>query len=86
VHIAPLHARVDGVLDEVQRVTENVRHAQESVSEAVRHVAGTGSAVAWAVKARTWPIVGILQGLKTVAATVMRNGRKTETDRSYDAM
>ena len=75
VHIAPLRARVDGILDEVQTVTNKVKHAQESVSDALRQVAGTGSMVAGAVKSKTWPIVGIIQGLKSVANTVMKNGK-----------
>ena len=45
VHIAPLHARVNGILDEVQTITFKVKHAQESVSDAVRHMTGTGSAI-----------------------------------------
>ena len=75
VHIAPLRARVDGMLDQVQVMTDKVRHAQDSVSDALRHVTGTGSAVAGAVKSKAWPIVGILQGLKSVANSVMGNGR-----------
>jgi hypothetical protein len=86
VHIAPVRSRVDGILDEVQAMTMKVKHAQDSMSDAFRHVAGTGNAVAWAVKSRTWPIVGILQGLKTAATTVMRNGRKERGDSSYGAM
>ena len=86
VHIAPLHARADAVLDEVERIADKVRHAQDSVSDAFKHVAGTGNAVAWAVKARTWPIIGILQGLKSAANVVMKNGRKDQADRSYGAM
>jgi hypothetical protein len=86
VHIAPLHARADAVLDEVQRITDKVRHAQDSVSDAFKHVAGTGNAVAWAVKARTWPIIGLLQGLKSAASVVMKNGRKNQADSSYGAM
>ena len=86
VHIAPLRARVDGVLDQVQAVTDKVRHAQESVSDALRHVTGTGSAVASTVKSKTWPIIGILQGLKSVANTMMGNGREEHPDRSYRAM
>src|SRR5688572_33290469 len=46
VHIAPLRARVDGILDQVQVMTEKVKHAQDSVSDALKHVTGTGSAVA----------------------------------------
>ena len=81
-----MHARADGVLDEVQRIADKVRNAQESVSDAFKHVAGTGNAVAWAVKARTWPIIGVLQGLKSAANIVMKNGRKDRPDSSYGAL
>jgi hypothetical protein len=86
VHVAPLRARVDLILDEVQRVTDKVRHAQDSVSEAFRHVAGTGSVVADAVKSKTWPIVGIIQAIRSAAGTVMRNGRKNHRDNPYGSM
>ena len=83
VHIAPLRARVDGILDQVQVMTEKVRHVQDSVSDALRHVSGTGSAVAGAVKMKSWPIVGIFQGLKSVANSMMGNGRHEHDDRPY---
>ena len=86
LHLAPLHARADGILDDVQRIADKVRNAQESVSDALKHVAGTGNAVAWAVKARTWPILGVLQGLKSAASIVMKNGRKEQPDSSYSAL
>jgi hypothetical protein len=86
VHIAPLRARVDALLDEVQRMTNKVKHAQDSVAETFKLMAGTGNAVAWAVKSRTWPILGVLQGIKTAAATVMRNGRKEHADSPYSPM
>ena len=86
VHIAPLHARVDAVLDQVQLMTDKVRHVQDSVSDALRHVTGTGSAVAGAVRSKTWPILGILQGLKSAATSVLGNGRHDHADRSYGAM
>ena len=76
VHIAPLRARVDAMLDQVQTVVDKVKHAQESVSDAFRHVTGTGSTVADAVKSKTWPIIGIIQGLKSAAASVIRNGEQ----------
>ena len=60
----------------MQAITDKVKHAQESVSDALRHVAGTGSMVAGAVRSKTWPIIGIIQGLKTAANTVMKNGKK----------
>jgi hypothetical protein len=86
MHVAPLRTRVDLILDEVQRITDKVKHAQESVSDAFRHVAGTGSVVADAVKSRTWPIVGIIQAIKSAAATVMKNGRKDHRDSQYGPM
>jgi hypothetical protein len=86
LHVAPLRARVDGILDQVQVMTSKVRHAQDSVSDALRHVTGTGSAVAGAVKSKTWPIIGIFQGLKSVASSMMGNGRHNDSDRSYGAM
>jgi methyl-accepting chemotaxis protein len=86
VHVAPLRARVDAILDEVQTVTDKVRHAQESVSDALRHVAGTGSVVAGAVRSKTWPIIGIIQGLKTAANTVMKNGKKDRRDTAFGPM
>ena len=79
VHIAPLRARVDAMLDQVQLMTDKVSHAQESVSDALKHVTGTGSAVAGAVKSKAWPIVGILQGLKSVANSMMGNGRRDQS-------
>jgi len=86
VHIAPLRARVDSLLDQVQQMTEKVRYAQESISDALHHVTGTGSAVAGAVKSKAWPLIGIFQGLKSVATTMMGNGRHDHTDRPYGAM
>ena len=86
LHIAPLRARVDGVLDQVQVMTEKVRHVQDSVSDAVRHVTGTGTAVAGAVKSKTWPIIGIIQGIKSVANTMMGNGRHDHPDRPHGAL
>jgi hypothetical protein len=78
VHIAPVRARVDALLDEVQRITNKVKHAQESVGDALTHVAGTGSYVAETVKAKAWPLVGVLQGLRAAANTIVRNGKKEE--------
>lgn len=86
VHIAPLRARVDVILDQVQLMTEKVRHVQDSVTDALKQVTGTGSAVAGAVKSKTWPIVGIFQGLKSVANSVMGNGRHDHDDRPYGTM
>lgn len=85
LHVAPLRARADAMLDQVQTVVDKVKHTQESVSDAFRHVAGTGSVVADAVKSKAWPIVGIIQGLKS-AASVIRNGGKGHDDSRYAGM
>jgi hypothetical protein len=85
VHVAPLRARADAMLDQVQTVVGKVRHTQESVSDAFRHVAGTGTAVADAVKSKSWPILGIIQGLRS-AASVIRNGGKGHSDSRYAGM
>jgi hypothetical protein len=86
LHIAPLHARVDSVLDQVQVMTDKARHVQDSVTDALRQVTGTGSAVAGKVRSKTWPIVGIFRGLKSVADTMMGNGGRNHGDRSYSGM
>lgn len=86
LHIAPVRARVDAMLDQVQVMTDKVSHAHESVSDTLRHVTGAGSAVAGAVKTKAWPIVGILQGLRSVANSMRGNGRRDQSDRSYGAM
>ena len=80
VHIAPLRARVDLILDEVQVITGKVRHAQDSVAAALHTASSAGSVFAGSVKARTWPILGIIRGVRTAAATVMKNGKD---DRPY---
>src|SRR5712692_5452648 len=53
MHIAPLRARVDAVLDEVESITGKVKHAQETVSGVLHTAAGAGSLIAGTVKART---------------------------------
>ena len=65
VHIAPLRARVDGMLDEVQaHDRQGQARCRSRSSDAFRHIAGTGSMVAGAVRSRTWPIIGIIQGIR----------------------
>ena len=76
LHIAPLRARVDGLLDEVHEITAKVKQAQSSVEGAFKHVSGTGSMVADAVRSKTWPLIGLLKGIKVAASAVMANGRE----------
>jgi hypothetical protein len=75
VHIAPLRMRVDLLLDQVEIMTDTVKNAQESVSDTLRHVTGAGTLVAGAVRAKAWPILGIIQGLKSAANAIRKNGR-----------
>jgi hypothetical protein len=75
VHIAPLRARVDGLLDQVQAMTDKVKHAEESVGDAFKHLSGAGNIVADAVRAKAWPIVGIIQGVRVAANAIMKNGK-----------
>jgi len=76
VHIAPLRARVDALLDEVEVITGKVRHAQDSVTAALHTASRTGSVLAGTVKSRTWPIIGMIRGVRTVAdALLQKNGK-----------
>jgi hypothetical protein len=76
-HIAPVRSRVDAMLDEVQLMIDRVKHAQASVSDAVRHVTGAGSAIAGTVKSKSWPIAGIINGIRSAAAS-LKNGKSNE--------
>ena len=80
VHIAPLRARVDGILDEVEVITGKVRHAQDSVTAALHTAGNAGSLIAGSMKAKTWPIVGIIRGVRMAANTLLKNGKH---DRPY---
>ena len=76
-HIAPVRARVDAMLDEVQMLMDKVRHVQASVTDAFNHVTGAGTAIAGSVKAKTWPIAGIISGIRS-AAQSLKNGRNDD--------
>jgi hypothetical protein len=78
-HIAPVRARVDTILDEVQMLIDKVRHVQASVTDAFNHVTGAGTAIAGSVKAKTWPIVGIISGILS-AAQSFKNGKNGKND------
>ena len=77
MHVAPLRARVDAMLDEVQMVVDRVKHAQVAVTDALKHVTGAGSVIAGTVKSKTWPIAGIINGIR-VAAQTLKNGKNDE--------
>jgi hypothetical protein len=76
VHVAPLRARVDAILDEVEVITGKVKHAQDSVSSAFQTASSAGSIIAATVKSKTWPILGIIQAVRIAAnALVNKNGK-----------
>jgi hypothetical protein len=83
VHIAPLRMRVDLLLDQVEIMTDTVKHAQESVSDTLRHVTGAGTLVAGAVRAKAWPILGIIQGLKSAANAIRKNDRDSSSSPAH---
>jgi type IV secretory pathway TrbL component len=74
-HVAPLRARVDAILDEVQVITGKVRHAQDSVSAALHTASSAGSIIAGSVKAKAWPIIGVLRGVRNIASTMFSDGK-----------
>src|SRR5689334_20284351 len=84
MHIAPLRARVDGILDEVEAITGKVKHAQDSVAAALHGAASAGSVFAGTVKAKTWPIVSVFKGVRMAAAAILdRNGKNNVPARPY---
>jgi len=76
-HVAPLRARVDAMLDEVQMVVDRVKHVQVAVTDALKHVTGAGSVIAGNVKSKTWPITGIINGVRAAAQT-LKNGKSSD--------
>ncbi len=82
VHIAPLRARVDSILDEVEVITGKVKQAQDSVTAALHTASSAGTVLADTVKARTWPIFGIIRGVRSAANALLKNGKH---DRPYVA-
>jgi hypothetical protein len=82
VHIAPLRARVDALLDEVEVITGKVRHAQDSVSAAFQTATSAGSLIADTMRSKTWPILGIIKGVQ-MAASALRHHRNGKHGQPY---
>jgi hypothetical protein len=81
VHIAPLRARVDAILDEVEIITGKVKHAQDSVAAALHTATSAGGLLADTVRSKTWPILGVIRGVRSVASALLdKNGKD---DRPY---
>jgi len=84
MHIAPVRARVDAILDEVEVITGRVKHAQNSVTAALHTAANAGSIFTSTVKAKTWPIISVIKGVRMAAAAILdKNGKGGAGDRPY---
>jgi len=84
VHIAPLRARVDAILDEVETITGKVKQAQNSVTAVLHGAAHAGTAVAGTVKSKTWPIIGLIRGVRVAANAILdKDGKGRPHDRPY---
>jgi hypothetical protein len=84
VHIAPLRARVDAILDEVEIIAGKVKHAQDSVASAMNTAATVGSLFAGTVMSKTWPILSVIKGVRMAAAAILeRNGKRGTQGRPY---
>jgi hypothetical protein len=77
VHIAPLRARVDSLLDEVEVITGKVKYAQDSVASAFHTASSAGSVIAGTMKSKAWPILGMIQVVRTAANVLLqKNGKE----------
>jgi hypothetical protein len=74
-HVAPVMARVNGILDDVKGVTAKVREETERVDEAIRttmdRVDDTAERVRWNVRAKTSRVVGFLRGLRVALEQIL---------------
>jgi hypothetical protein len=76
-HIAPLHARVDAVLDELEYAATSIKRTQASMSAALHIASSAGELVADRVRANTWPIIGIFRGLRSAVRAITANAEST---------
>jgi uncharacterized protein YoxC len=75
--IAPVMARVNTILDDVQIVTAKVKEETERVDEAIHRtidrVDDTADRVRTNVRAKTSKVVGMVRGLRVALETIMQN-------------
>ncbi|MGH9148030.1 MAG: hypothetical protein ACRD1Q_15070 [Vicinamibacterales bacterium] len=71
--LSMLNTRVNGFLDEAEDIAVRVKDAESAVRNGIRHVADTGNVAVAAVRARSWPIVGILRGLRVAMDVLFDN-------------
>jgi hypothetical protein len=71
--LSTLNTRVNRFLDEAEDLAERVKDADSAVRNRIRHVADAGNVAVAAVRARSWPIVGILRGLRVAMDVIFDN-------------
>jgi hypothetical protein len=72
-YLIPLNTRMNKVLDEAEDLADRVKDAELAVRSRFRHVADTGNVAVAAVRARSWPVVGILRGLRVAMDVLFDN-------------
>jgi hypothetical protein len=81
-HVAPAMRRVNAILDDVQRVSAQVREETERVDHAIRstmdRVDDTAERVRSNLRARTNWVVGAIRGLRVAIEEVVRSGSRQE--------
>jgi hypothetical protein len=73
-HIAPISARVSAVVDDIQDVTQRIRHADDAMKHKLEEVGGAARVARDVLADRVWPAVGVVRavaaGLKALSRPV----------------
>lgn len=72
-YLMPLNTRVNRILDEAEDIAGRVKDAETAVRNSIRHVADTGNVAVAAVRSRSWPVVGILRGIRVAMDVLFDN-------------
>jgi hypothetical protein len=72
-YLMPLNTRVNRILDEAEDIAGRVKDAETAVRNRIRHVADSGNVAVAAVRARSWPLVGILRGVRVAMDVLFDN-------------
>lgn len=83
-YLMPLSHRMNRIMDEAEDIAGRVKDTEAAVRNRIRHVADTGNVAMAAVRARSWPVVGILRGLRVAMDVLFDNWpppRTTHTTR-----
>lgn len=72
-YLMPLNTRVNRILDDAEDIAGRVKDAETAVRNSIRHVADTGNVAVAAVRSRSWPVVGILRGIRVAMDVLFDN-------------